>query len=82
MPDETIVESWRVATVSSCAFTFLKRPSISPTSAALFFSSMSRTIRPFERSCVATACLSSASSSPRVELPARSSALNAKLAMA
>ena len=55
MPDETIVESCRVAIVSSCALTFLKRASMSPTSAALFFSSMSRTIRPFERSCAATA---------------------------
>ena len=77
MPDETMVESCRVAMVSSCAFTFLKRASMSPTSAALFFSSMSRTIRPFERSCAATACLSSASSSPRVDVPERSSALKA-----
>src|SRR5215210_8586053 len=42
---------------------------------------MSRTIRPLARSCEETACLSSASSSPRVGAPVRSSALKAKLAM-
>src|SRR5436190_19082311 len=78
MPDEIIVESWRVATVSSCAFTRLKRANRSPTSVGVC-SSMSRTIRPFARSCDATVCLSSASISPRVEVPVRSRALNAKV---
>src|ERR671935_408806 len=81
MPEEIIVESWRVATVSSCALTFLKRPRRSPTSVG-FCSSMSRTIRPLARSCAATDCLSSASTSPRVAAPVRSSALNAKVDIA
>src|SRR5947207_10270727 len=81
MPDEIIVESCRVATVSSCALTFLKRPRRSPTSVG-FCSSMSRTIRPLERSCAATDCLSSASTSPRVAAPVRSRALNAKVDIA
>src|SRR3954447_15158500 len=81
MPDEIIVESWRVATVSSCALTFLKRPRRSPTSVG-FCSSMSRTIRPLPRSCAATDCLSSASTSPRVAAPVRASALNAKVDIA
>src|SRR5919201_4716276 len=81
MPDEIIVESWRVATVISCGLTFLKRPRMSPTSVG-FCSSMSRTISPFARSCAATDCLSSASTSPRVAAPVRSSALNAKVDIA
>src|SRR4051794_37238765 len=81
MPDEIIVESWRVATVSSWALTFLKRPRRSPTSVG-FCSSMSRTIRPLARSCAATDCLSSASTSPRVAAPERSRALKAKVDIA
>src|ERR671930_2131258 len=81
MPDEIIVESCRVATVSSVAFTRLKRPRRSPTSVG-FCSAMSRTIRPWARSCDATLCLSSASISPRVEVPVRSSALKAKVDIA
>src|SRR5262245_33194111 len=81
MPDEIIVASWRVATVSSCGLTFLKRPRRSPTSVG-FCSSMSRTIRPLARSCAATEALSSASTSPRVEAPVRSRALNAKVDIA
>src|SRR3954449_5789288 len=81
MPDEIIVESCRVATVSSCALTFLKRPRRSPTSVG-FCSSMSRTISPLARSCAATDCLSSASTSPRVAVPVRSRALNAKVDIA
>src|SRR5688572_17472212 len=46
-----------------------------------FCSSMSRTIRPFERSCAATACLSPPSISPFVGAPARSIALNAYVAI-
>src|SRR3954453_12647984 len=80
MPDEIIVESWRVATVSSVALTRLKRPSMSPTS-ALLCSSTSRTIRPLARSCEETACLLSASISPRVCAPPRSRALKTKVAM-
>src|SRR3954454_17754413 len=78
MPDEIIVESCRVATVSSVALTRLKRPRRSPTSGG-FCSSMSRTITAFARSWDATLCLSSAPISPRVEVPVRSSALNAKV---
>src|SRR3954453_16160578 len=81
MPDEIIVESWRVATVSSWAFTRLKRGNRSPPSVG-FCSSMSRTIRPFARSSDATVCLSSASISPRVAVPVRSSALYGKVDMA
>src|SRR2546425_4704529 len=47
----------------------------------VFCSSMSRTISPLARSCEVTACLSSASSSPRVGTPARSTALKANVAM-
>src|SRR3954469_17194381 len=80
MPEFTIVASCRVAMTRSSAFTFFQRASRSP---ALFgtSSSMSTTIRPFERSCAATACLSPASISPLEGMPARSSALNAKFAM-
>src|SRR6188508_2424796 len=80
MPEFTIVASWRVAMTSSSALTRLKRAMMSPALAGTS-SSMSTTIRPFERSCAATACLSPASISPLVEIPARSSALNVKLAM-
>jgi hypothetical protein len=73
MPDETIVENCRVATVSSSALTFLKRSKMSPP--PTFCSSMSTTIRPRERSCEATATLSSASISPCTVLPVGSSAL-------
>src|SRR3954451_11821627 len=79
MPDEIIVDSWRVATVSSCAFTRLKRAMMSPTSLEPFFSTMSTTIRPLARSCEATCCLFSASTSPRVDTPDRSSALKVKV---
>src|SRR5829696_2968370 len=79
MPDEIIVESWRVATVSSCALTRLKRAMMSPTSLEPFFSTMSTTIRPLARSCCATCCLFSASTSPRVDTPNRSSALKVKV---
>ena len=80
MPELTIVESWRVAMTSSSALTRRKRARMSPALAGVC-SSMSTTIRPFERSCAATACLSPASISPLVEAPARSSALNAKVAI-
>jgi hypothetical protein len=43
---------------------------------------MSRTIIPFERSCWATAALLSASSSPRVGTPWRSTALKLKVVAA
>ncbi len=76
MPEFTIVESWRVAMTSSSALTFLKRARMSPALAEVC-SSMSTTIRPFERSCAATACLSPASISPLLGTPERSSALNA-----
>src|SRR4051794_11323281 len=51
----------------------------SPTSPEPFFCSMSTTMRPFARSCCATCCLFSASTSPRVETPDRSSALKVKV---
>ncbi len=81
MPDETIVESCRVAIVRSSALTFLKRARMSP-ALACFCSSMSVTIRPFARSCAATACLFSASISPFAPTPAISRALNANVPMA
>jgi hypothetical protein len=62
MPEDTIVENWRVATVSSSGLTFWKRSKMSPD--APDCSSMSTTISPRERSCDATATLSSASISP------------------
>src|SRR3954454_14114288 len=80
MPELTIVDSWRVAMTSSSALIFLKRERMSPALAGVC-PSMSTTIRPFERSCAATACLSPASISPLEGMPARSSALNAKFAM-
>src|SRR5687768_12096735 len=80
MPESTIVESWRVAMTSSSALMRLKRARMSPALAAAC-SSMSTTIRPFERSCDATACLSFASISPFVGEPPRSSALNAYVAI-
>src|SRR3954470_15908791 len=79
MPDEIIVESCRLATVSCAALTRLKR---AKTSCFSCCSSMSTTIRPLARSCEATACLVSASISPLVVTPERSRALKAKLAIA
>ncbi len=80
MPDEIIVESWRVAIVRSAD---LMRRKLARMSVALLgtSSSMSTTIRPLDRSCDATACLSLPSISPRVGTPARSSALKPKLAI-
>ena len=80
MPDEIIVESWRVAIVRSPD---LIRRKLARMSVALLgmSSSMSTTIRPLERSWEATACLSLPSISPRVGTPARSSALKVKLAI-
>src|SRR3954453_1166138 len=65
--------------VSSCALTSLNRAMMSPTSPEPFFCSMSTTMRPFARSCCPTCCLFSASTSPRVDTPDRSSALKVKV---
>src|SRR5215211_3753978 len=78
MPELTIVESWRVPITRSSGLTRRKRSRRSPALAGTC-SSMSTTIRPLPRSWCATVCLSSASISPLVEAPARSSALNAKV---
>src|SRR3954467_15705826 len=77
MPDETIVENCRVATVSSDGLTFLNRANRSPPPPPC--SSMSTTIRPRERSWDATATLSSASISPWMVVPVGSSALYANV---
>src|SRR5215212_4795834 len=78
MPELTIVESWRVPITRSSGLTRRKRSRRSPALAGVC-SSISTTIRPLPRSWCATVCLSSASISPLVEAPERSSALNAKV---
>ena len=70
MPDETIVESCRVTTVSSCGLDLLEALEDVADVGGALCSSMSRTISPLARAAAsATACLSSASSSPRVGAP-------------
>ena len=80
MPDWTIVDSWRVAMTRSSGLIFWKRARMSPALAG-DRSSMSTTISPRVRSCDATDCLSFASISPLLGAPARSSALNAYVAI-
>src|ERR1019366_1406686 len=73
MPEEIIVESWRAKTASSVALTrFMNASSISREEC---LSAMSRTIRPRCLSWSETACLDSASTSPRAFAPPRSIAL-------
>ena len=73
MPEEIIVESWREKIASSVALT-LFRNAIS-ISREECLSAMSRTISPRCLSWSETACLESASTSPRALAPDRSIAL-------
>ena len=73
IPELIIVESWRENTASSPAFTRLRN--CSSISREPLLSAMSSTIRPRFLSWSETACLDSASSSPRAFTPARSIAL-------
>ncbi len=73
MPEEIIVASWREKTASSEAFTvFMNARSISREAC---LSATSRTISPRAFSWSETACLESASTSPRALTPAKSIAL-------
>ena len=73
MPEEIIVDSWREKTARSLALTrFMKASSISFEEC---LSLMSRTISPRCLSWSETACLESASTSPRALPPDRSIAL-------
>ncbi len=77
IPEEIIVESWREKIASSFALTrFMKESSISFEPRLLL---MSRTISPRALSWSETACLDSASTSPRALPPARSIALKTKV---
>ncbi len=73
MPEEIIVESWRAKIASSVGLTLFMNE------ISMFFdeclSAMSRTISPRCLSWSETACLESASTSPRALPPARSIAL-------
>ena len=73
MPEEIIVESWREKTARSAAFTLFMNPNWISLEACL--SAISRTISPRPFSWSETACLESASTSPRAFTPARSIAL-------
>ncbi len=73
IPEEIIVASWRENTASSAALTRFRKPSSISREACL--SAMSRTISPRCLSWSETACLESASTSPRALPPARSMAL-------
>src|SRR6267378_2796106 len=79
MPELIIVESWREKIASSDALTRLRKPS--SISRELLLAAMSRTISPRCLSWSETACLDSASSSPRALTPARSIALNTYVLM-
>ena len=73
-PEVIIVASWRLNTASSRSFTRCMNSRL--ISLDLPLESMSRTIKPRALSWSVTACLESASTSPRDETPARSIALN------
>ncbi len=73
IPEEIIVESWREKIASSFALTRLVKPSSIWREECL--SAMSRTISPRCLSWSETACLDSASTSPRACPPVRSMAL-------
>ncbi len=73
IPEEIIVESWREKTASSFALTRFRNDSSISFEECL--SAMSRTISPRCLSWSETACLESASTSPRALPPARSIAL-------
>ena len=74
MPEDTIVESWRDMTARSCSLTRCRKSSL--ISLELCLSEISRTTMPRDLSWSATACLDSASTSPRARAPAMSMALN------
>src|SRR5919106_3734164 len=80
MPDAIRVANWREKTASGRIFTFLKRWNSDSSFTASRFSATSRTISPRWRSCSVTCAFELASTSPRDGTPARSTALNAKLA--
>ena len=73
MPDWIIVESCRVITARSRSLTRCRNARL--ISFDFVLASMSRTISPRCLSCSVTACLDSASTSPRAGAPARSIAL-------
>ena len=73
MPEVIIVESWREKTARSAALTLLRK--LSSISREVCLSAISRTISPRDLSWSETACLDSASTSPRAFAPARSIAL-------
>ena len=73
IPEEIIVESWREKIARSLALTRFRNCSSISREACL--SVMSRTISPRDLSWSETACLDSASTSPRALPPARSIAL-------
>ena len=73
MPEETIVDSWRVATARSLALTRANSSMLSSLERYLWAMSMTTSPRAFSWS--ATSCLETASTSPLAGTPARSIAL-------
>src|SRR5688500_3563062 len=80
MPEAINVANCREKIASGRIFTLLNRWKMDSSFIASCFSETSRTIRPRWRSCSVTIAFEVASSSPREGTPARSTALNAKLA--
>jgi hypothetical protein len=78
MPEEIMVASWRVITVSSAALTRFG-PSESSMLRPDFFSRRSMIVRPCVRSCSITAPRLAPTSSPADGVPAPSSALYAQV---
>ena len=74
MPEEIMVASWRVMTVSSWALTFLP-PSESSILSPVFFSTRSITVSPRDFSSAVTASRETPEISPFSGVPAASTAL-------
>ena len=79
MPEEIMVASWRVMTVSSCALTRLG-PNDSSIWSPVFFSTSSMTVRPRDFSSALTASREMPVISPFSGVPAESTALNVNVA--
>src|SRR3954453_7779208 len=79
MPEEIMVASWRVMTVSSCALTRLG-PRDSSIESPVFFSTRSMTVRPRDFSSAVTASREMPVISPFSGVPVPSTALKTKVA--
>ena len=75
MPEEIMVASWRVMTVSSCGLDLLRRRARAPCLSPVFFSTRSITVRPRAFSSSVTASRETPVISPFSGVPAASTAL-------